>query len=252
MAPNKMVRELEGLSDLIVKQSRRGWFQECLGCEAKTLFRVSTLAEPSAVRFTLLEESSCCLRVCCPAMRPWTTTLAHGAEEGGEALVLYERPFKCAPGPAKCCCYQQVLARDARSGQLLGSVVEAFYCCVPKLHVLDAAGTRTHFIRQPTCCFGTCVNVCDTHGGGCCKVPFYVYALADADSEPDGKIVKVWGGLARELMTDADTFQLSAPKGAPTEQIATLLGATVLINELYFESYAMGEGKEAASPSSML
>lgn len=75
-----MVRELAGMTDLLVKQSRRGWCQECLGCEAKTFFRVSALAEPSVVRFTLSEESSFCLRLCCAAMRPWTTTLAFGSK----------------------------------------------------------------------------------------------------------------------------------------------------------------------------
>jgi hypothetical protein len=248
-----MARELTGHTELVVKQLRKGWLQECLGCEAKSSFGVT---DPSGSRlFYIQEESSFCIRLCCASIRPWTTTLSLGDEAGGEPLVIYERPLRCNPGPVKCCCYQTVSARDARTGTHLGSVAETLYCCVPRLAVLDATGARTHYINQPTCCCGLCVSMFDVNGGGCCKVPFYLYSADEASTtEPVGKIVKVWGGWSRELLTDADTFSMSAP-GASSEQIAVMVGATLLINELFFESYHAantGEGREAGLNNSML
>ncbi|KAJ1635959.1 hypothetical protein T492DRAFT_963006 [Pavlovales sp. CCMP2436] len=257
--PNMMARELVGRTELVVKQLRKGCLQECLGCEAKSEFAVT---DPSGTRlFYLSEKSSCLIRLCCASIRPWMTTLTLGGEAaGGEPLVIYERPFRCHPGPMKCCCYQQLSAKDARTGAVLGSVVETLYCCVPQMAVLDAAGVRTHFIHQPTCCAGMCVSMFDINGGGCCKVPFKMYPDpaywgASASPEPVGKIVKVWGGWSREILTDADTFAMSAPAGASSEQIAVMVGATLLINELFFESYQAGntgEGREAGVSNSML
>jgi hypothetical protein len=248
---NSMVRELIGHSALVIKQRRKGCFQECCGCEATSHFRVSDADDPREYRFYLTERSSCLWRFCCPSVRPWRTELSLGGEPGGDELVLYDRPLRCNPAPCKCCCYQAVSARDARTGAYLGGVHEMMYCCVPKLAVADASGATTHYLRQPTCCWGSCVNWCDRHGGGCCKVPYYLYATRSSDAggrheiagEPVGRVVKTWGGLAGEFLTDADTFQLSAPADASSEQIAVLIGATLLVNQLFFESAADAKDK---------
>ena len=46
---------------------------------------------------------------------------------------------------------------------------------------------------------------------------------------------QVWSGLEKELLTDADTFMSEFPKGADMKMKTTLLGATFLLNQLYFE-----------------
>lgn len=252
--PNQMARELAGRTELVIKQARKGCLQECCGCEATSMFRIFEPGHQAEPLFFVLEESSFLLRLCCASIRPWTTTLSLGGERGGEPIVTYDRPLRCNPGPMKCCCYQTVTATDVRTGTRLGSVRETLFCCVPRLALLDRSGATTHMIHQPTWCCGTCVVICSRDGGGCCKVPFYLYPVVGGaeQNEPVGKIIKVWGGLKRELLTDADTFQLSAPHGSASEEIATLIGATLLINELFFETYNEGEGKEGASPTSML
>ena len=169
-APVGMVRELAGRTDLVIAQSRRGWCQECMGCEAKTAFRVAPADRPKDYDMFILEESGFCVRLCCAPIRPWTTTLSAGGDEGGDPIAVYERPLACAPGPCKCCCFQRVAVRDARTGAPLGEVREVRYCCVPELQVVDAAGATTHALHQPTACGGACVNPCDASGGGCLPV----------------------------------------------------------------------------------
>ena len=119
--------------------------------------------------------------------------------------------------------------------------MEEFFCCVPKFAVFNAEGVQTHVIHQPKCCGGLCVDV---FAEGCCscRIPFYVYnvtkgadnKITESDKH-DGAITKVWGGMAKEIFTDADNFELSFPSKADVNNKATLLGGVFLINQLFFE-----------------
>jgi uncharacterized protein YxjI len=51
-----------------------------------------------------------------------------------------------------------------------------------------------------------------------------------------GRIVKKWSGLAKETLTDADTFGVTFPAGATLAAKATLLGAVLLIDFVHFEN----------------
>ena len=54
---------LSGATKMDVRQSKKGWFQECLGCEAKTAFRY--FVDGNQIAHSQ-EESSCCVRFLCP------------------------------------------------------------------------------------------------------------------------------------------------------------------------------------------
>ena len=89
---------------------------------------------------------------------------------------------------------------------------------------------------MPTCCGGMCVNVC---AEGCCnlRIPFYIYkADNDTPGAQVGSITKVWGGLAKEIFTDADTFECTFPPDASPNIKASMVGATFLLNQVFFES----------------
>ena len=47
--------------------------------------------------------------------------------------------------------------------------------------------------------------------------------------------MKIWAGVEKELLTDADTFICEFPDDADAELKTTLVGATFMINQLYFE-----------------
>ena len=51
-----------------IRQTRRGWLQECLGCEARTEFKVFVGENQVA---SALEDASCCCRVFCSPVHPF-------------------------------------------------------------------------------------------------------------------------------------------------------------------------------------
>ena len=125
----------------------------------------------------------------------------------------------------------------------IGSFKETCWKCIPTYAIKNAADEDEFMIHMPTCCGGTMVNCC---AEGCCnfKIPFYIYkANNDNDGEHVGKIVKVFGGMGKELFSDADTFMVEYPEGISTEVKTNLLGATFMINQLYFEGQKSPAGE---------
>ena len=57
-----------------------------------------------------------------------------------------------------------------------------------------------------------------------------------------GKITKQWSGIGREMFTDAQNFGLTFPIDLDVKMKATLLGATFLIDFMYFERGSNGGG----------
>jgi hypothetical protein len=59
--------------------------------------------------------------------------------------------------------------------------------------------------------------------------------LINKDDQEQGKIVKKWSGLGKEVFTDADNFGINFPKGISANQKAVFLGALFLIDFVHFE-----------------
>ena len=250
----EMMRSLEPLQSITVVQSRRGCFQEMMGCEAPTEFhyyggtqegqRVS--ATKGNEIFDSLEESSCRLRtICAPnhKFRMPISTHMEGEGVSGTEILSIDRPCKLPPGVCKCCCYQKV---DVHSGGVyLGKVEEQFSCCVPKYMAFDKNDNAVYKMQQPTCVGGFCVDICaegNPCGRGCCKVPFHLFPASNAsslypssDASPSGKILKEKASNLDELFTDSQIFKITFPEKAGAEEKGLLLGATVLINANFFE-----------------
>jgi hypothetical protein len=45
----------------------------------------------------------------------------------------------------------------------------------------------------------------------------------------------VWGGIAKEFLTDADTFEVQFPADADPDTKLRIVGGVFLINQLFFE-----------------
>ena len=230
-----------------VRQTRRGWIQECLGCEAADEFKWFNTTDGGNYQFaTSLEESNCLSRMCCSGCHEFTMV---AKEEGTDAEILtMHRPWACNAGPCKCCCYQKMAY--SHQGQPLGEMVELCYCCVPRMQIKDANGRPMYKVHSPTCCMGTCVNICAEGnpccGRGCCKIPYYIYPADQLDTDNGapfiGKIVKVPKSLKVELFTDAEAFDVEFPVDATSVQKALIAGSAILINANFFENEQSGDG----------
>jgi hypothetical protein len=251
---------LDTSQEFKIAQTRKGCIQECLGCEANSQFQFIV---NGAIAGMIEEETSCLLRFCCGANRYWDTRMYAGDRDAGApVLYTFHRYCRLPLGAVKCsfcpnCCFQEVDVTDA-AGTYHGAFKETFYCCVPVFHTITPTGEPEYAVHMPTCCGGCCVNCC---AQGCCncRIPFYFYpanndteeaALNSSGStqapnqEGDTKaqITKIWTGLGQELLTDADTFELKCPDGADASGKARMIAATLMINQVFFESQGQGNG----------
>lgn len=148
-----------------MRQTRRGWLQECLGCEAKTEFKYFIGSDQV---FHSLEDASCPCRCCCQPCYPYVMVVKELNTEA--EIVTVDRPFSCCVSSCKCCCYQT--ATISSGGNKLGSIQETCWFCVPSLKVFDHGGKQLYLAHSPTCLGGLCVNCCaegNPCGKGCCK-----------------------------------------------------------------------------------
>ena len=148
--PQEMQRALSPPA-ISVQQTRRGWCQECFGCEAKSEYKVYAghLEEGQARDENipqlghLLEESPCILRCCCSASRPFTMPFTSGAEGQGAKVLEFRKgwnlPICCLipagegdPFQCPCCCCLPTLETYAADDSLVGSTS---YLCDEKLFV---------------------------------------------------------------------------------------------------------------------
>lgn len=66
-----------------------------------------------------------------------------------------------------------------------------------------------------------------------CRVRFDILNVATGSA---GFIKKIFSGVVKEMLTDADSFVLSFPPDATLQHKMLLLGAVFLIDFMYFEN----------------
>ena len=141
---------------LLVKQATPGFFQEMMGCEARTEFQIKKDDNPTDTTVMYaIENSSCILRRLFPLLHSWTMGLWSGNDASGKMVVSYERPCRVQMLPMKCCCSQELTVNDAITGGSLGRIVEDFYYCVPRFMINDENDETQYILSQPTC-WGEC------------------------------------------------------------------------------------------------
>jgi len=169
-----------------------------------------------------VEDTDCCTRQCCGPMREFNMKVFDNANN--EVIHLY-RPFRCT----LCCCpcFLQEIEVQSPPGTPIGYVIQKWSICTPgckpQFEITDAQRNPILKIEGPLCVIACCMDV-----------DFKVLAL-DGVTEV-GKVTKQWGGIVKEAFTDADTFGITFPMDLDVKAKATMLGAVMLIDFIYFES----------------
>jgi hypothetical protein len=262
----KMESLLGDKNGVLVKQTMRGCLQECLGCEAKSEFKISKMEHEWMAGYKIseqgqnqedimyaLEESSFFCRCCWRDGRPFDMVVSEGSEKGGQELLHFVKPCsfplyfsiptKDGSVDCPCCCFLPKLSTTLPGGTELGNE-SAYICdqnlCVPKLKYSEN-GQAVYILKPETCCGGCCI-ACEPCGKGCIYIPFYFHDPESGDvvgGAYDGKdtpqIRKVWAGLKKECCSTADTFAVMFPKDINTNRKAGLLGLTFLLDFTVFE-----------------
>lgn len=167
--------------------------------------------------FYAVEDTDCCTRNCCGPVRPFDMKILDHTKR--EVIHLY-RPLRCST--CWCPCFLQKLEVMAPPGNIIGYVVQEWSICAPSFAIQNAASDTVLRIEGPLCTFSLCGDV-----------EFKV--MSKDGSVQVGKLSKQWSGLVREAFTDADHFGISFPMDLDVNIKAVLLGATFLIDFMFFE-----------------
>ncbi|CAG7822032.1 unnamed protein product [Allacma fusca] len=205
---------LTTVDQLFVKQEVE-LLEVLCGCETKNKYKVSN--SQGQVIYSVKEDTDCCTRNCCDALRPFDILIRDSQER---EVIHLSRPFAC--GSCLCPCLLQSIDVEAPPGIPVGRVVQDWSMCIPQFRVLDASGETVLRIKGPCFTFSLCGSV-----------EFQI--LSKDGSTQVGKISKQWSGLLREFYTDADNFGLSFPIDLDVRMKAVMLGALFLIDFMFFE-----------------
>jgi hypothetical protein len=256
---------------ILIKQTARGCFQECLGCEAKSEYKISNMdfgymeskgilkegAMTQPDEMYALEQSSFCMRCCWRDGRSMNIEVSSGGDAGGSSVIAYEKPCGCPLAmtvPAgeddtvdiPCCCCLPELKATVDNVEIKSKYICDAYCCVSKFGYYED-DEQIYIVKPDTCC-GGCCPTCRCQRGKP-MIPYFFYdengervtdGAGDEDQQP--QIRKVWAGLAKECCTTADTFAVFFPNGIDVKRKAGLLGMTFLLDFVVFER----QGQNAA------
>ncbi|KAJ9599505.1 hypothetical protein L9F63_010037, partial [Diploptera punctata] len=167
--------------------------------------------------YSAAEDSGFCMRNLCGYLRSFEMLIV---DNYGTQVMEMHRPLKC-----QFPCGLQRLDVMAPPGTLIGFVEQKWHIA-PRYRIKNSIGDEIFFLKGPLC---TC-NLC------CGDVEFNVFSSRDKSQV--GRIAKKWGGLGRELFTDADIFGIEFPLDLDVNMKAVLLGACFLIDFMYFEDNA--------------
>ncbi|XP_078266282.1 phospholipid scramblase 1-like [Rhinoraja longicauda] len=165
-----------------------------------------------------LEKSNVCCRLCCGSNRALKIRIL---DDSDTEIMCLKRSLRCQSCWCPCCL--QELEVQAPPGTTIGYVVQKWSPCFPKMAVQNKNRHTVLRICGPCC---QC---------GCCK-PVHFKIKSMNKKEIIGNIAKNWSGLLLEAFTDADNFEVTFPMNLDVNIKAVLLGATFLIDFMYFET----------------
>ncbi|XP_034106883.1 phospholipid scramblase 2 isoform X1 [Drosophila albomicans] len=204
---------LTSIDQLLVKQKVE-LLEAFTGFETNNKFSIKN-ALGQKVYFAA-EDNDCCTRNCCGPARPFDMKVFDNYQQ--EVIHMY-RPLACSACCFPCCL--QTMEVSAPPGNPIGSIEQEWSICSPSFRILNHLGDTVLRIEGPFCTFSLCGDV-----------EFNIVSLT---GEKVGKISKQWSGLAREIFTDADFFGITFPLDLDVRMKAVLLGATFLIDAMFFE-----------------
>ncbi|XP_065360481.1 phospholipid scramblase 1-like [Calliphora vicina] len=204
---------LTSIDQLLVKQKVE-LLEAFTGFETNNKFSIKNSL--GQMVYYAVEDTDCCTRNMCGPARPFDMKIFDNFRN--EVMHVY-RPLACSSCLCPCCL--QSMEVSAPPGNVIGTIEQEWSLCAPAFRIKNHIGDTVLRIEGPICTFSMCGDV-----------EFNIVSLTGGNV---GKICKQWSGLAREIFTDADFFGITFPLDLDVRMKAVLLGATFLIDAMFFE-----------------
>lgn len=234
-----------------IDATRLSWCRLC-SCTAPPA-RVQVFVGEDQVAEALEDANGRCRYWCAP-IHPFTAEVKE-LDSKNDAITIH-RPLRCPICCCKCCCYQE--ATVTSGGQVLGSMKEDCFVCVPSFQVNAPDGSPIYKIHPPTCWDGRCIDCCmkdypyccegccnhkhtEEPFFACCRLAFHVFPASQEDTGDlapcIGKIFKPFGNTV-ERRADCFAVEISFPEGATPQEKGLLMGSAIFLNVNFFEDPA--------------
>lgn len=209
------LKVLATLDEIIIHQQIR--FAKILtGYETENKFEIKN--SQGQVIYDAREYSNCCLRKICGSGRPFHVQIF---DSSGNEVIHLHKPFSGRNFNFCCCCclwcFESIKVYSPPDN-LVGVVAQQWGLLRPIFTIRNVHDEKTLKIKGP--CFLCCQSV---------------FNVTSADGIAVGKITKKWGGIFKEMVTDADDFYITFAIDLDVNTKALILGACFLIDIMYFE-----------------
>ena len=225
--------ELNNCKGVIIRQQPE-LFEAITGCETPNRYHVyGQTSQGLKYLFKCMERSDYCSRNCCPSnIREFNMEIYHMINIGQQASKLFANAVKPLIIPCYCCCRPEMTLLLGEQKEVVGKIVNNFTCFDPEFDVFDKSGNLKFRIHADCCqCGLKCANnIC----GKFSSVNFEIY---------DGTLTNRVGQICRmaaqsysEMVTDADSYQLTFPQQASAYDKLLLIALGLMIDYQYFET----------------
>uniref|UniRef100_A0A1B6KSJ6 Phospholipid scramblase n=1 Tax=Graphocephala atropunctata TaxID=36148 RepID=A0A1B6KSJ6_9HEMI len=168
--------------------------------------------------YCAFENSNCCSRNFFGHFRPFTMKVLDITKA---EVIRIKRRLACES--CLCPCYLQKVEIFAPPKKLIGSVHQTCSVIFPSFVVKNEKNVKVFRIKGPCCTYRICKDV--------------EFKVISEDGQKEiGAISKAFSGVLKEAFTDADHFKVSFPLDLDVKLKATLIGALVLIDYMYYEN----------------
>lgn len=221
--------------NIILREENLGFYRKWLINQRSSEFFIYPHdSDQSKIYATI--TSGCYLRSLCSGFDPYHIRIFNNDNPVDINLVYHiSRPLRCIKCPFKCCCFQENIIQDSNERQV-GRILETCWYILPTFHSIDSDNTPEYIITPPvfSCCFRIIPNYCAE--SNCFNDSMYIFTMNSSPVKGNevGKIVKPWSGWYNECCTRNVEIQITFPEDAEYESKVRLLGASMMMNELYF------------------
>ena len=226
--------ELANCTSAIIRQQPE-LFEAFTGCETANRYHVfGNTPQGLKYLFKCKENSECLMRFFCPSnLREFDMDINHIVSDGGQVLTKTFakafKPFKCT-----CFCCNRPIINVSVGDNPIGSIKNLFSCFDPEFEVYEANGNLKYFVYADCCqCGLLCANnIC----GKFSSATFNICAPGTINTI--ATITKMSAQSFSEVITDADSYQVSFPKNASPNDKLLLIALGLMIDYQYFETDA--------------